>query len=458
MADTHVRPGGRFWWYVVGGVTVLVLFGTFGVALFFAFLALAPRRPLPVLDSSLAPRERPEAASARALRGDVGRDGLAPLLIFLLSDVIALVISQYLGIVCAAAFSEPDALLPELDALLRMLPGTLSAALVAMVLARRYRAPMRESTAFVVGCRGAAAGLAIGLTLSRIFGYELRFPSLILPWAVAPLVLLVMHRIARILVDRLELPVSQWIVLHHSDDPRTLEDLDIEGVPGGRRQLGMLAFSPSGSERTDAGYLAAALSHCPRFATAVVVLPLEGDVITATRMAAIAESLGLRAFVQVDGASGLRFDAARHVRVEHVPVVRTGRPYLYRELAKRCLDIAGAVIAIMLLAPVFILLAALVMRDGGPPIFRHQRVGRHGRGFGCMKFRSMRPDADLVLARLLDSDPHARAEWERDFKLRNDPRVTPLGRYLRRTSLDELPQFWNVLVGEMSLVGPRPVV
>jgi lipopolysaccharide/colanic/teichoic acid biosynthesis glycosyltransferase len=91
-------------------------------------------------------------------------------------------------------------------------------------------------------------------------------------------------------------------------------------------------------------------------------------------------------------------------------------------------------------------------------IYRHWRVGRNGQMFSCLKFRTMVPNADQVLRDLLESDPELQAEWVRDHKLRNDPRVTRLGRFLRRTSLDELPQLMNVLRGEMSLVGPRPVI
>ncbi|MGG5812410.1 sugar transferase [Falsiroseomonas sp. CW058] len=129
-----------------------------------------------------------------------------------------------------------------------------------------------------------------------------------------------------------------------------------------------------------------------------------------------------------------------------------------RPAAKRALDILGAGLLLLLCAPVFLVLAVLVKRDGGPVFYAHQRVGRGGRSFGCLKFRSMVADADRRLAALLERDPAARAEWDSTRKLKNDPRVTWVGRFLRATSLDELPQLINVLRGEMSLVGPRPVI
>ena len=114
---------------------------------------------------------------------------------------------------------------------------------------------------------------------------------------------------------------------------------------------------------------------------------------------------------------------------------------------------------LLLGAPVFLLLAVLVkISSPGPVFYVQRRVGRGYRHFGCIKFRTMRPDADRVLARVLADSPEMKAEFERDFKLREDPRITPIGRFLRRSSLDELPQFLNVLRGEMSVVGPRPIV
>lgn len=128
------------------------------------------------------------------------------------------------------------------------------------------------------------------------------------------------------------------------------------------------------------------------------------------------------------------------------------------DFAKRAFDILGASGLLLVLLPIFVVVACFVLRDGGSAFFGHPRVGRGGRSFRCLKFRSMVPKADVVLAELLATNPEAREEWNRDFKLKNDVRVTAVGRFLRKTSLDELPQLWNVLRGDMSLVGPRPVV
>jgi exopolysaccharide production protein ExoY len=127
--------------------------------------------------------------------------------------------------------------------------------------------------------------------------------------------------------------------------------------------------------------------------------------------------------------------------------------------AKRGADIVLASIALAVLSPVLIGLAIAVRATSrGPALFRHPRVGWNGRSFMCLKFRSMVMDADAVLETLLASDPAAAEEWASTHKLKSDPRVTAVGRVLRRFSLDELPQLLNVLRGEMSLVGPRPVV
>jgi lipopolysaccharide/colanic/teichoic acid biosynthesis glycosyltransferase len=128
------------------------------------------------------------------------------------------------------------------------------------------------------------------------------------------------------------------------------------------------------------------------------------------------------------------------------------------DFTKRALDILGASALLLVLFPIFLVLGCIVLSDGGSAFFGHPRVGKGGRTFRCLKFRSMVPKADLVLAELLATDANAREEWNRDFKLKNDVRITSVGRFLRKTSLDELPQLWNILRGDMSLVGPRPIV
>ncbi|MDX1981797.1 MAG: undecaprenyl-phosphate galactose phosphotransferase WbaP [Bryobacteraceae bacterium] len=126
---------------------------------------------------------------------------------------------------------------------------------------------------------------------------------------------------------------------------------------------------------------------------------------------------------------------------------------------KRMLDLTLVLVAAPLVAPLSLLLALVVkLTSKGPAFFGQRRIGRQGRDFKAWKFRTMVTNGDEVLAKHLAADPVAREEWERTRKLRNDPRVTRIGRLLRRTSLDELPQLWNVLRGEMSLVGPRPIV
>ncbi|TNF20565.1 MAG: sugar transferase [Rhodobacteraceae bacterium] len=131
---------------------------------------------------------------------------------------------------------------------------------------------------------------------------------------------------------------------------------------------------------------------------------------------------------------------------------------VYRQYAKRIFDIG---IVLLALIPVLLVLAPLcllIMRDGHSPIYRQMRIGRNGRVFRMWKLRSMVHDADARLEAYLAGNPRARAEWDHAQKLRHDPRVTVIGSFIRKTSLDELPQLFNVLAGDMSLVGPRPMM
>ncbi|MCW3796981.1 sugar transferase [Sphingomonas sp. BN140010] len=138
-----------------------------------------------------------------------------------------------------------------------------------------------------------------------------------------------------------------------------------------------------------------------------------------------------------------------------LPVAANG---LYPLLVKRALDIVIASVALLLLWPVMVATALIIRLSGpGPIVFSHQRLGHGGKVFPCLKFRTMRQDADRVLQEVLSSSPELMEEWKARRKLRNDPRILPVGGVLRRYSLDELPQLFNVLRGDMSLIGPRPL-
>lgn len=131
----------------------------------------------------------------------------------------------------------------------------------------------------------------------------------------------------------------------------------------------------------------------------------------------------------------------------------------WNQMLKRLFDIVATICGGLLISPILLAIAFWVYHDSpGPVIFKHRRVGRNGKEFNCYKFRSMCVNSKEVLEHLLATDLEAKAEWDKEFKLKNDLRITKSGAFLRKTSLDELPQLWNVLKGEMSLVGPRPIV
>ena len=126
---------------------------------------------------------------------------------------------------------------------------------------------------------------------------------------------------------------------------------------------------------------------------------------------------------------------------------------------KRTFDLLFSFLMLLVFFPVFLIIAiAIRLTSKGSPVYTHQRIGRGGKPFLCYKFRTMYADADERLARLLDENPKLQKEWQQTRKLKDDPRITPIGRFLRKTSLDEFPQFCNVIRGDLSVVGPRPVV
>lgn len=127
-------------------------------------------------------------------------------------------------------------------------------------------------------------------------------------------------------------------------------------------------------------------------------------------------------------------------------------------IVKKVFDRVAAASGLVILAPIMLMVAALIyVSNPGPVLFAHERIGKHGRRFKCVKFRTMVMDGDAVLAQHLRNNTDAAEEWRATRKLQDDPRVTPLGDTLRRTSIDELPQLFNILAGQMSVVGPRPI-
>jgi Undecaprenyl-phosphate galactose phosphotransferase WbaP len=129
------------------------------------------------------------------------------------------------------------------------------------------------------------------------------------------------------------------------------------------------------------------------------------------------------------------------------------------ELFKRLFDILFSLSVLILFAPVYLLLAfSIALSSSGPIFYVQERVGKNHKRFYCLKFRTMVENADDILLEIMEKSPHLRQEFEDNFKLKQDPRITGIGRFLRMTSLDEFPQFWNVLKGDMSVVGPRPLV
>ena len=140
------------------------------------------------------------------------------------------------------------------------------------------------------------------------------------------------------------------------------------------------------------------------------------------------------------------------------PAYQLPRTGAYRDTFKRVLDVALILISAPVVVPIILVLALCVALGGGKPFYSQQRVGRHGKTYRIWKLRTMVVDADAALERHLDNNPEMRSEWDSKQKLLNDPRITPLGKLLRKCSIDELPQLWNVLRGDMSLVGPRPMM
>ncbi|MDJ0860544.1 MAG: sugar transferase [Dinoroseobacter sp.] len=151
-------------------------------------------------------------------------------------------------------------------------------------------------------------------------------------------------------------------------------------------------------------------------------------------------------------------DVSESIPVSAFPSASTPKPSFYSRTGKRAFDVAAVLLSAPFVVPIVLVLAILVALDGHNPFYWQRRVGRKGRSFQLLKLRTMVVNADAKLEQYLSKNPDARAEWDAHQKLKNDPRITLFGRILRKSSLDELTQLWNVLKGDMSLVGPRPMM
>lgn len=437
---------------VFGGVA-LVSGGLLGFMLAVALLLFRLRslRRDRIVRQAVVDAEQPAIGAHEA-----GTLGFAGILLMLVFDAVAVVVGQYLfeGVVVVLRTFAVGALVDtDLGERLYEMRILLPLVLLQFLLAGRYRRvlPLRgtlPATILVV------VGSAVGEVLA--FGPRSSVASVPLAWLFVGVALVCSYHMSRVILAELGLWYRHLLFVGEA-----------ELTEAAQRSLGLVGgvvpsrLDASASEWSMA--LEAAVRSISQSDAAVqlVICPsiseAEGALSVLQRVEAHGVPAILCAGIGGEGRDALAGQAQLRGQSLMCPGV-LGWRHPFAELAKRFLDISGAAVGFLLSLPLLIVVAPFIVADGGPLFYGHSRVGRGGRQFKCLKLRSMKPDADAILAQLLAEDTEARCEWERDFKLRSDPRVTRIGFFLRKTSLDELPQLWNILVGEMSLVGPRPIV
>ena len=339
--------------------------------------------------------------------------------------------------------------------------GTL-AVLMALLAVLAARGRYTTRTPFRVELASVAGGVAVAFLTDSFIRSDLYSapPGLeeMLRWVLFVPCLLVLREAARAGLQARGL----WGM-------KTLIVGDGEAVAGARAALssdpglgydvvGAMSLQRAMSHRLAAGGIEALRSFGAEF----VVVAMSGGNPAAENAVAAGLARARVPFAMVPALDGVPVTGVdKHYFLAHDVLMLTCHNNLARplcRLVKGLFDQAAAAVALLLLSPLFLVLCALIRMDGGPSFFRHARIGEGGQRFRCIKFRTMTVHADAVLRELLAHDPEARLEWAATQKLRADPRTTRIGRVLRKTSLDELPQLLNVLRGEMSLVGPRPIV
>ncbi len=387
-----------------------------------------------------------------------------------LADMAALASCAVLaGLVATAFAGQPGSWLPEAagidpeqrQALLLTLGLPLGAALLAFARAGHYwrRVPFWSALRDVLGASFLAL-LCSGFLQYAMQRHDSRL-LLGVAWAAFPLAAVVSRTVARSLLDRAGLWQLRVVIVGQADTARQAEQALMSEPRLGYRIAGTVCpteLAPRAGSSWEGGQWRLVLR---RHMADLLVLSLDtcDPEARALTESLVRERVPFAAMPRLGGLPVLGFEQTSFF--SHDTIMFTYRNNLARPVsrgAKLVFDLCAASILLLAAAPALLAIAVAVKLDGGPVLFAHKRVGAGGREFPCFKFRSMVTDSDAVLRRLLESDPAAAGEWAETRKLRRDPRVTWIGRLLRTTSLDELPQLLNVLRLEMSLVGPRPIV
>lgn len=439
----------------------LLLFGVIGFLVALLVVALRPR-PVARTHRHFIEAEalglEPAPFDADAVVASEHRWALPAGVALALCDFAAVAVAHFLGgllftVVPGGAGSAGDVLL--VDAQVARVLLLTPALLAVLFLTGRYGAVGRGGWRIgdaALFC-GSALPLELGAAVSGLPPASM--PVAVSSWLLAGCALPASLAVVRFLVRRGRFGAVPTLWVGDKDLIRSLA-----GAPGERAGAGDWRAP---ADEASLVVLRAALDR-DEVARRIgrVVIALKGETVQrALELQRTLETSGVPLVMCVDLGMPGRF--AQGARVELVNgVLQLETPmqarFQLRPHLKRLFDVIGALGGLLLVAPVMAVIAMLIRLDGGAVLFRHERVGRAGQSFQCLKLRTMHADSERLLEDHLAACPEARAEWSRDFKLRNDPRITRIGAFLRRTSLDELPQLVNVLRGEMSLVGPRPVV
>lgn len=404
----------------------------------------------------------------------------AQLLAFVSADLLAFVMATALAYVALSGQSQPlwDWTWSELFD--NTPPGHIAGlALIVTLLLCNFgrRGHYTERVPFWIEIRDVSSAVLIALicddVLLKSSIYHVDYTlELTLRWVAFVPLLLLWRGVARRLLDRLGLWRLNTLIVGAPDAARRVADAltsesalgyCVAGVinPTDRTLTTMIASDSDqpNAARTAAQTWARLLSH--HQANFLAVASGCGDITTEARLTIMAQRARVPVSLVPTTEAVPALSRRPHYFLSHDVTMLSFPNSLSRpvaRIAKRGFDIMASSSLLLLCAPLMLAIAAMVRRDGGPTLYRHRRVGAGGEPFHCAKFRTMHIKADVVLADILARDPAAAAEWAATQKLRDDPRITPIGHVLRKTSLDELPQLFNVLRGEMSLVGPRPIV